>query len=534
MATESPSLQTRNDHYTDIYRTYSQATDTTANDIDLRKYPLSWKTVKIYMSASIGGLLFGYDGGAIAGVLLAIRPQDLQLEDLKDYQKGLITGTAGFGAFCGSICAFPLADRLGRKRTIGLCSVLFTLAAIIMALAKSLSVLVAGRLILGTAVGIAAQCVPIYLSEVSPSSARGTILALNTLAITSGQLLACTLSWFIINQPYAWRLLFALGGLPAVMLLILLKSLPESPRWLLLTGSPQEARESLCVIYPKASDVQIINKMVKIMRNMSIIHREGENSPLLSRERPAHTILGNSAEAENEVMQRANITTDLQWPQSEIATKMDSRTRRALFVGCILMFFQQATGFNAFVYYSPLIFSEIGVDDSLLPAVAVAFINFVFTGVAMRVVDRSGRRSVLLTTVWIMTLGLIVCSVGFQYKVSAIFLIALLVYVAAYAVGMGTVPWMSVEFLPLSHRSFGASCITCTNWLTNSAISFSFLPLVKEFGNEFTMTLFALMTALDWFFIYFWYPEVKGLSLEEIGQVFEDGIDVHYVYRKYH
>ncbi|CEP60299.1 Cin10p LALA0_S01e07536g [Lachancea lanzarotensis] len=531
MAAESSNDRSRNDPFTDIYTAYSQVTDTTANDIDLRQYPLSWKTAKIYISASIGGLLFGYDGGTIAGVLMSLRPQDLGLKELKDYQKGFITGTAGLGAFIGSICAFPLADRLGRKRTIGLCSMLFAIAAIDMASAQSLPALVAGRLLLGIAVGIAAQCIPIYLSEVSPSSARGTILALNTLAITSGQLFSCVLSWFIHNHTGGWRILFALGGLPAVVLLLLVNSLPESPRWLLFTGNPRAAQESLHVIYPKASKIEIVNKLVSFVNNMSSIStNEEESAPLL---RSSYSARNDSFDIEALI---SETTSNMAGATAQRGgrTKMDPRTRRALIVGCVLMFFQQSTGFNAFVYYSPFIFSKIGVEDPLLPAVAVASINFLFTIVAMYVVDRSGRRSVLLHTIWIMTLGLIVSTVGFQYKVPATFLAALLVYVAAYAVGMGAIPWMSVEFLPLNQRSFGASCITCTNWLTNSALSISFLPLVRGFGNECTMTLFTVMTALNWCFVYFWYPEVKGLSLEEIGQVFENGIDVHYVYRKYH
>ncbi|SCU83884.1 LAFA_0D06480g1_1 [Lachancea sp. 'fantastica'] len=534
MTAESRSDQALNDPFTDIYTAYSQVTDTTANDIDLRKYPLSWKTAKIYISASIGGLLFGYDGGAIAGLLMSIRPRDLALQELKDYQRGLITGTAGLGAFVGSICAFPLADRLGRKRTIGLCSVLFTLAAIDMALAQSLPVLVAGRLVLGIAVGIAAQCIPIYLSEVSPSSARGTILALNTLAITSGQLFSCVLSWLIYHKTGAWRVLFGLGGLPAIILLLLLNSLPESPRWLLLKGDPRAARKSLQVIYPRASGIEIVNKMVNIVRNMSSVSNNLEETrPLLCSDTSSRSLRNSSFDLDAFTAETANIT-DVVRSQDSGSFKMDPRTRRALIVGCVLMFFQQATGFNAFVYYSPFIFSKIGVKDPLLPAVAVASINFFFTIVAMYVVDKSGRRNVLLSTIWIMTLGLVVSTVGFQYKLPAVFLTALLVYVAAYAVGMGAIPWMSVEFLPLNQRSFGASCITCTNWLTNAALSLSFLPLVKGFGNEYTMSLFAVMTALDWCFVYFWYPEVKGLSLEEIGQVFENGIDVNYVYRKYH
>ncbi|SCV06074.1 LANO_0H21528g1_1 [Lachancea nothofagi CBS 11611] len=531
----SPIQREPEEGFTDMYRTHSQTTDTTANDIDLRQYPLSWKTIRIYLSASIGGLLFGYDGGAIAGVLVALKPGDLGLETLEDYQKGVITATAAFGSFCGSISAFPLADRLGRKKTLGFSSLLFIIAAIVMASAVHFPVLLSGRLTLGFAVGIAAQCVPVYLSEVSPSSARGTILTLNTLAITGGQLFASTLSWFIIDKPYAWRILFALSAVPAGILLILLDTIPESPRWLFLTNQPHQARESLTIIYPMASELEILNKMVKMVRDLSKLRAiQRETQPLINRDRPLFKRFSTSLDYENYLREIAYSSRVSDVPHPHLKHKMDPRTRRALIVGCILMFFQQATGFNAFVYYSPVVFSRINVNDPLLPAIAIAGINFIFTGIAMRVVDKSGRRTILLNTIWIMTVALATSCTGFQYSSSALFLTSLLVYVAAYATGMGAVPWMSVEFLPLNQRSFGASCITCTNWLTNATISVLFLPLINKFGDKPTMLSFALMTALNWLFVYSWYPEVKGLSLEEIGQVFENGIDVDYVYRKYH
>ncbi|SCU79941.1 LADA_0B04148g1_1 [Lachancea dasiensis] len=534
MSAELLEQSRQEETFTDMYTTHSQITQTTANDIDMQKYPLSWKSIRIYLGASMGGLLFGYDGGAIAGVLLAIRPQDLGMDVLLDYQRGLITASAALGSFSGSICAFPMADMLGRRRTLGLCSLLFIIAALVMATAVRLYTLIAGRIVLGIAVGIAAQCVPVYLSEVSPSSARGTILTLNTLAITGGQLLASILSWVILERPYAWRILFATSAIPAVTLPLLLKFIPESPRWLILVGDPQEARNSLSAIYPQATDLQILSKLAKMIQNISKIQGAGgETQPLVARGRVSHKRLSTSTEYESYLREFAN-RRNSEWSYPQKRYKMDPRTRRALAVGCILMFFQQATGFNAFVYFCPFMFSSIGMDDPLLPVVAVALINFSFTIFAMRVVDRVGRRSILLNSIWIMSLGLVLSSTGLENGNSSLFIIALLIYVAAYAIGMGSVPWMSVEFLPLNQRSFGASCITCTNWLTNSAISASFLPLVNAFSGQQVIVVFVVSTVINWFFVYFWYPEVKGLSLEEIGQVFEDGVDVHYVYRKYH
>ncbi|CUS21851.1 LAQU0S04e02256g1_1 [Lachancea quebecensis] len=537
MATEGPSSAETDEVYSDLYSAYSQLTDTTAKDIDHRRYPLNCKTVKIYLVASIGGLLFGYDTGVIAGVLLGLKPQDIGLSTLSDFDKELITGITSIGSVLGSVVAFPTADFLGRKIALALCSVIFCTAAAVMALSASLFVLVTGRFIVGVAVGIAAQCVPVYLSEVSPSSVRGSVMTINSSAITGGQLVACVVAWMMSSEPHSWRYLFGLSAIPAVILMCLLKFIPESPRWLLLDGKPQLAREALEIIYADASELEISNKLLKMVRDLTKLRcYQDENQPLINRAPGFNKRFGSNSSLDHVSSARNPPSSDrsVQKPTMPKKHKMEPRTRRALFVGCILMFFQQATGFNAFVYYSPVILSRIGASDPLLPAIAIATVNFVFTGVAMQVVDHWGRRSTLLHTIWIMVLGLIVGSVGLQYSNPVLFLTSLLVYVAGYASGLGSIPWMSVEFLPLNQRSLGASIIACTNWLTNFGISISFLSTMTFVGGQTSMLIFAAITAFSWLFVCFCYPEVKGLSLEEIGQVFEEGIDIHYVYRKYH
>ena len=214
--------------------------------------------------------------------------------------------------------------------------------------------------------------------------------------------------------------------------------------------------------------------------------------------------------------------------------KMEPKTKRALIIGCTLMFFQQVSGFNAFMYYSPIIFSKLDTSNPLIPAMIIAATNFIFTFVALFLVDTLGRRAILLYTIWIMILGLLLASIGFDHNNINLLLGSLIIYVAGYASALGTVPWSSVEFLPLNQRSFGASCISCTNWLTNTIVSLTYLSIMNSIGNENTMICFALFMLLAWGFVFIWYPEVKGLSLEEIGEVFANGIDVHYIYRNYY
>lgn len=525
------------DVYSDMYSTFSQLTSTTLNDIDQRKYPITFKTGLIYAGATIGGLLFGYDTGVISGVLVSLKPSDINLEILTNFQRELITSITSVGSIFGSILAFPLADRYGRRMTLAICTCFFIAAALLMSLSVSLSMLVGGRFVVGFGVGIAAQCIPIYLSEVSPSSLRGTMITLNSMAITGGQLLAYIISYGISSRPHAWRYLFAISATPALIFICLLDFIPESPRWLITAQRIPESRDALRMIYPQATEQEIFNKLGKMIRDLTKLRTyQDETEPLLSRSNSIFKIPSLTS-LQNYVYSRESPSPQPYRPIRPVTKtqhKMEPRTRRALIIGCVLMFFQQSSGFNAFMYYSAVIFSRAGVDNPLLPAIIVALTNFLFTGVAMRFVDSFGRRSMLLSTIWIMTVGLLFCSIGFENNNFVLLLISVIIYVGAYASAMGTVPWSSVEFLPLNRRSFGGSCISCTNWVTNTFISMTYLSLMDKLGNETTMLIFAGVTVLNWLFVYFWYPEVKGLSLEEIGQVFENGVDVYYIYRNYH
>lgn len=534
--------QDTEDIYSDLYSSFSQSTTTTENDIEQQPYPLTWRTGTVFTLATIGGLLFGYDTGVISGVLISLKPQDLQLTELTNSQKELITSITSAGSFFGSLLAFPTADHWGRKYTLAFCCTIFAVAAIIMALSNSIHMLVFGRSIVGVAIGIAAQCIPVYLSEISPTKIRGFMLTLNSIAITGGQVIAYCISLFLISKKtQAWRYLFGVSAIPAVIFILLLDFIPESPRLLITKGKMKEAEHALKMIYPSATEQQVQNKLRKMVYDLTKLRKYiDEEEPLLSRnnsvfKRPSMVSLQRFLLPHQDVSSpRSSVVSSSAIVPTKRHHRMEARTKRALFVGCSLMFFQQIIGFNAFMYYSATIFSGLNVQDPLLPAIVVAVTNFVFTIVAMRLIDRCGRRAMVLNTTWIMTVGLLLCSIGFEYNNLALLLTSVMVYVAAYASGMGAVPWTSVEFLPLNRRSFGASCISCTNWLTNSLVSVSYLTVMDSIGNENTMLVFAGFTVLNWFFVYFWYPEVKGLSLEEIGKVFENGIDVHYVYRNYH
>lgn len=528
------------DVYSDLYSTYTQVTSLTTNDLDNGGH-FTWKTVLIFMGSTVGGLLFGYDTGVISGVLLSLQPHDIGRAIITDWDREVITSVTCLGSVLGSVLAFPLADKYGRRITLAMFCALFVVAAVWMALASSLTVLVTGRFIVGIAVGTAAQCTPLYLSEISPTKIRGFVLALNSIAVTGGQFLSYILAYMLYDTSSSWRILFGVAAIPAILFLSILDFIPESPRWLVSTSNFESAKEALKMIYPMASEGQINLKFNELVINLNKLkHYQDDPSPLvapLSVRSSMVTISSidyGSVSNSNRTSQVGNNLTSTESQRNLRRHKMEGRTKRALLVGCVLMFFQQITGFNAFMYYAPLIFSKLNSSNPLLPAMAIAFTNFLFTFVALYMVDTVGRRTMLLGTIWIMTVGLLLSTIGFGHENLVLLLFSVTIFVAAYASAIGTIPWSSVEFLPLNRRSFGAACISCTNWLTNAVISMSYLSVMNTIGNEDTMLIFAGFTVMAWFFVYFWYPEVKGLSLEEIGKVFENGIDVHYVYRNYY
>lgn len=532
------------DVYSDLYSTFSQLTSTTANDIDQLPCKLNSKMLLISAGACVCGLLFGYDTGVISGVLLVMAPQDISQDTITDFQKEVITAVTSLGSFFGSVLGFPLSDRYGRRTTMALCCVVFVIGALWMALSTTLSLLVIGRLIVGVAIGVAAQCVPVYLSEVAPANIRGTILTLNSMAITGGQLISYVVALLMADVKHAWRYLFGVSAIPALIFLLLYEFIPESPRWLVLKGEFPKAHATLRILYPDATPRQVSLKLRRLVLDMCKLRKyEDIEEPLISRPNLfARYARLSISKPPQEVNFDVNSTSGLSASNVPLERpvarrqkhRMEPRARRALMVGCVLMFFQQASGFNAFMYYATLIFADLNVKNPLVPATLIALTNFIFTLVAFQLVDNVGKRPLLLHSIWIMTAGLLLSSFAFSRENTALVLFSILLFVASFASAMGSIPWSTVEFLPLNRRSFGASCISCTNWLTNMLMSMSFLSFVNQFGTPNTMLVFALFTVLNWIFVYYWYPEVKGLTLEEIGKVFEHGIDVNYVYRNYH
>lgn len=271
------------DVYSDLYSVVSQVTSNTAHDIEQLPYALTFKTSLIFVGATVGGLLFGYDTGVISGVLLSLKPQDLSLTVITDVQKELITSSTSVGSFFGSMLAYPLADRYGRRITLAICCSIFILSAIGMAAARTLAFLICGRLLVGVAVGVSAQCVPLFLSEISPSKIRGFMLTLNIIAITGGQLISYIIASLIKDIDNSWRYLFAFSAVPAILFISMLDSIPESPRWSISKGDILYARNSLKMLYPTASTYHVNSKIKQLIIELDKLRMyEDGSEPLLA------------------------------------------------------------------------------------------------------------------------------------------------------------------------------------------------------------------------------------------------------------
>lgn len=423
----------------------------------------SSSVVKVVVSSCVAGFMFGYDTACISSILVFI---DIPLTS---FQKEIVTGITSVGSLAGSVASSQLADVYGRKMVIIACCLLFIVSAVQLSLCNSYAWLVVGRLVTGLAIGAASMVVPVYISEIAPSDQRGRLITINSMATTGGQLIANLIaesvkSWHHIN----WRIMFGVSSLPCLIFICLLKSIPESPRFLVMNQQFQEAANSLLQLSPELSEQETSTAIEQI--------------------------------------------------QSQLLAKQSTKLSSYLVIGIVLMFFQQSCGFNSLMYYGPTIFNSF-VKDPIIISILISGINFGFTLIVYKLIDKIGRKKLLINTVWLMFVSMISFGVFLERKHVNLSILSMLIFVSSYSSGLGTVPWLSVELLPQASRSFGSGLIACTNWFANSLISLSFLSAVDKFSIFYTSLIFGLNCLICWIFVIICYPEVNGLSLEEISSI---------------
>ncbi|KAK2024625.1 general substrate transporter [Colletotrichum zoysiae] len=473
-------------------------------------------------AAGISGLLFGYDTGVISATLVKI-DNSLSERVLTTFDKSIITSSTALFALLVSPFSSIVADALGRKRVILVADILFIVGALMQAWAGTVTSMVIGRSIVGAAVGAASFVIPLYIAELAPASHRGRLVTMNVLFITVGQVVAYIIGWAFAeygDKSTGWRWMVGLGALPAALQCSILVLMPESPRWLVMVGQSLKAKKVV---------EKVLGNTVSGMRNAEAVIKEIE---IEIRE-------------EREVMRREG-TPRMEWWGGWQELFAVERNKRALVITCLLQGLQQLCGFNSLMYFSATIFKMVGFGTPTLTAMSVAVTNLVFTVAALCLIDRIGRRKILLYSLPFMIAGLMLAAYGFSFidlrpetaatseggkgegagtdrGAAVLILISIMGYVAAYALGLGNVPWMQSELFPLAVRSIGSGVSTATNWGANFVVGLTFLPLMDALSPSWTFVLYAMLCLVGYGLIWRIYPETSGLSLEEATNLLENG-----------
>ncbi|KPI86437.1 myo-inositol/proton symporter (MIT) [Leptomonas seymouri] len=438
----------------------------------------------VMLCAALGGFLFGYDTSVINAALFQMKDHFGFHEH--SWQYALIVAIAIVGAFVGAFASGFISAAFGRRPCIGVADVFFIIGSVLMAAAPNVEVVLVSRVIVGLAIGISSATIPVYLAEVTSPKNRGATIVLNTLFLTGAQLVAsgfCALMVIYTGKNVGWRIAIGVGALPAVVqLFCLLFFLPESPRWLLARGNPDQALD-----VADRFDVDLCE------------WQDGDEIPTVSIDyRPLFS--------------------------------RDMRFRVAL--SCALQIIQQFSGINTIMYYSSVILFDAGFRDEKMPvilSIPLAAMNAIFTVVAIFTIDRFGRRPMLLLSVFgCFTLLLIIAVIGYflgnqiPYNVGGwLFLALLAVFLAFYAPGIGCIPWVVMgEIFPTHLRTSAASVATMANWASNALVSQVFPILMGTIGVGGTFTIIAGLMAFGCAYVYFFAVETKGLSLEQIDNMF--------------
>jgi SP family galactose:H+ symporter-like MFS transporter len=431
--------------------------------------------------SALGGLLFGYDTGVISGAILFIE-KDYALSNIL---VGIVVSAVLIGAVIGAAIAGYLADLVGRRKMILVAAVVFILGAIGTAFTSDVLLLIAGRIVVGLAIGIASMTAPLYISEVAPAKVRGSLVSLNQLAITIGIVVSYLVD-YALAPIQGWRYMLGLAAIPAIILALGMIPLPDTPRWLVNHSEPNKAR-----------------MVLKRIRGNEDVEKElGEIQKGLKEQKEG----------------RAELLNPLVKP--------------ALIIGVALAIFQQVTGINTVIYYAPKIFQFAGVSSSsaaIFSTLLVGVVNVAFTVVAIFLLDRVGRRPLLLMGLAGMVSSLAL--LGFSFYLSSLFAlqgplatVGLMVYVASFAIGLGPVFWLLIsEIYPLRVRGLAMSLASEANWGSNLIIALTFLTLIQLLGRSGTFWLYAVVGIFAWIFCYKLVPETKGHTLEEIERHWRAG-----------
>ncbi|KAE9604586.1 hypothetical protein Lal_00010839 [Lupinus albus] len=535
---------------------------------------LSWKNpyvLRLAFSAGIGGLLFGYDTGVISGALLYIR-DEFKAVDNKTWLQEAIVSVALAGAVIGAGVGGWINDRFGRKVAIIIADTLFLAGSVIMAAAKNPEILLVGRVFVGLGVGMASMASPLYISETSPTRVRGALVSLNSFLITGGQFLSYLINLAFTKVPGTWRWMLGVAAAPALIQIVLMLSLPESPRWLYRKGKEEEGKAILKKIY---SPEDVDGEIQALKESVDMEVKDSESSEKIS------------------IMKLLKTTS----------------VRRGLYAGVGLQIFQQFVGINTVMYYSPSIVQLAGFASNrtaLLLSLITSGLNAFGSILSIYFIDKTGRKKLAQISLIGVVVSLAVLTVAFRESethspvVSSIqtshfnntcpefkaalnpggwdcmkclkssspcgfcaaasdkllpgaclisddttkgmcgndhrswytrgcpskygwtALVGLSLYIIFFSPGMGTVPWViNSEIYPLRYRGVCGGIASTAVWVSNLIVSQSFLSLTEAIGTAWTFMMFGIVAVVAIFFVIIFVPETKGVPMEEVEKMLE-------------
>ena len=453
--------------------------------------------------AATGGLLFGFDTGVISGAIPFL--QDYFV--LTDSQVENITALGLIGAVVGALVTGRITDYLGRKKVILASAFVFATGAVWTGFAPSVTQLMISRFYLGLAIGVSSFAVPLYISEISPTKIRGTLVSMFQLLITVGILTAYLSDNALAdnNNLECWRPMLWVGVIPAIILFVGMFFMPETPRWLMSKGREEEAKKVL----DRIEDPEFVNNSIAAMKGDIAIDKGQEGFRVIFKP----------------------------W------------LRSALIIAVGIMFFQQFVGINTVIYYSPKIFLAAGFEGAeaaIAASVIVGAVNVFFTIVSLFVIDRLGRRKLYFIGLTGIFFALVCMGLGFMLPGAGkwFLVISMLVYIAFFAISLGPLGWLMVtEVFPTKVRGLGASIGSLSNWGFNTLVVWTFFKMASAIGNAKEVVvpegtdlsevcpscvggvfwIFAAVALIGLVWGYFYIPETKGISLEKIEEHWRKG-----------
>lgn len=442
--------------------------------------------------ASLNNVLLGYDVGVMSGAIIFIQ------EDLKitEFQEEILVGILSVISLLGSLGGGRASDAFGRKWTMGIAAIVFQIGALIMTLAPTFQVLMIGRLLAGIGIGFGVMIAPVYIAEISPTISRGSFTSFPEIFINLGILLGYVSNYAFsgFSSHINWRIMLAVGILPSVFIAFALFIIPESPRWLVMQNRVDEARSVLM----KTIDIEaeIEERLSEILKAAGI--GAGENP------------------------EQKAVWRELLNPSPSL--------RRMLITGFGIQCFQQITGIDATVYYSPEILQTAGIQDKsrlLAATVAVGVAKTAFILVAIMLIDKVGRKPLL----YVSTIGMTVCLCGLAISLSlfkgttlgvALAILSVCGNVSFFSIGIGPVCWViTSEIFPLRLRAQASALGAVGNRVCSGVVAMSFLSVSRAISMAGTFFIFTVISGFSVGFVYKLVPETKGKSLEQIELLFQ-------------